>query len=59
MLSKNKKHSFTYYDCILPTITKDYNIFELQSFLKHNDFVDKSTINISNAMLKYLTNFLK
>jgi hypothetical protein len=44
MLSKNKKHSSTYYDSILPTITNDYNIFELQGFLKHDDFVGKSTI---------------
>jgi hypothetical protein len=55
MLSKNKKHSSTYYDNILPTITNDYNIFELQGFLKHNDIVGKSTIRFKNAMLKCLT----
>jgi len=45
MLNKNKRHSSTYSDSIIPTITKDYNIFELQGFLKHNDFVGKSTIS--------------
>jgi hypothetical protein len=55
MLSNNKRYSSTYYDCILPTITKDYNIIELQGFLQHNDFVGKSIIKISNAMLKCLT----
>jgi hypothetical protein len=44
MLNKNKMHSSIYSDNILPTITKDYNIFELQGFLKRNDFVGKSTI---------------
>jgi hypothetical protein len=55
MLNKNKRHSFTYYDNILLTITKDYDIFELQGFLKHNDFVGNSKIRFLNATLKCLT----
>jgi hypothetical protein len=55
MLSKNKMHSSTYYDNILPTITKDYKIFELQGFLKNNDFIGNYTIIFLNAMFKFLT----
>jgi hypothetical protein len=54
MPSKKRWHSFTYFDNILPIITKDINILELQGFLKHNDFVGKLTIKFKHAMLECL-----
>jgi len=47
--------SSTYSDNILPIIIKNNNILELQGFLKHNDFVCKSTKKFKIAMLKCLT----
>jgi hypothetical protein len=52
-IKKRKKFS-TYFDNILLTITKNNNIFELQSFLKHNDFVGKSTNKFKIPMLEDL-----
>jgi hypothetical protein len=52
MLGKKRWHSSTYFDIILPIITKDNNIFELQGFLKHNDFLGKFAIKFKHAMLE-------
>jgi len=46
-----KMISSTYFDNILPIIIKNNNIFELQGFLKHNDFACKSTNKFKIAML--------
>ncbi len=37
-------------------VTKDNNIFELQSLLKHNDFDNKPTKTFKHVMLVYVTN---
>jgi len=58
MLSKKGKHSSTYFDNILPIVIKD-NIFELQCFLKHNDFANKPTIKFKHVMLGCLTNTIQ
>jgi hypothetical protein len=58
MLSKKGKHSFTYFDNIVPIVIKD-NIFELQCFLKHNDFSNKLVIKFKHAMLGCLTNTIQ
>jgi hypothetical protein len=39
----------------LPTITKNNSILELQGFLKHNDFANKSANKLRIAMLECLT----
>jgi hypothetical protein len=39
--NKKKGHLATNYDNILPVVTKDKNIFELQGFLEHNDYTNK------------------
>jgi hypothetical protein len=49
------KNPFTYSDNILPTITKNNNVLELQGFLKHNDFASKSTNKFKIPMLVNLT----
>jgi hypothetical protein len=41
--NKKKEHLATNYDNILPIVTKDNNIVELQGFLEHNDFTNKPT----------------
>ncbi len=41
--SKKNGHLATNYDNILPVVTKDNNIFELQGLLEHNDFTTKPT----------------
>jgi hypothetical protein len=51
MPSKKRWHFPTYFDNILPIITKDNNILELQGFLKYNDFVGKFVIKFKHAML--------
>jgi hypothetical protein len=43
----------------MPTITKNNNTLELQCFLKHNDFVGKSTKKIKITMLKDLARINK
>jgi len=53
--SKKRKHSSTYFDSILPIITKNNNIFELQRFLKHNDFAQKFANKFKIPMLEDLT----
>jgi hypothetical protein len=53
--SKKRRHSSTYSNNILPTITKNNNILELQHFLKHNDFVGKSANKFTISMLENLT----
>jgi hypothetical protein len=52
--SKKKKHSSTYSNNILPIITKNNNIFELQCFLKHNDFARKFANKFKIPMLEDL-----
>jgi len=54
MPSKKRWHSSTYFDNILPIITIDNNILELQGFLIHNDFVGKFAIKFKHAMLECL-----
>jgi hypothetical protein len=51
-LSKKMWHPPTNFNSILPTITKDNNILELQGFLKHNDFISKPIV--TNAILIYI-----
>jgi predicted patatin/cPLA2 family phospholipase len=53
--SKKRKHFSIYSNNVVPIITKDNNILELQGFLKHNDFAKKSTNKFLNAMFKCLT----
>jgi hypothetical protein len=48
---KKRRNFSTYSYSILPTITKNNNIFELQGFLKHNDFVGKPTNKLKIPML--------
>jgi hypothetical protein len=48
-------NSSIYFDSILPIITKNNIILELQGFLKHNDFVRKSINKLKIPMLKDLT----
>ncbi len=55
MPSKKRRQFSTYFDNILPTITKNNNIFELQGFLKHNDFAEKIVKKLKFSMLKDLT----
>ncbi len=43
MPNKKKGHLATNYDNILPVVTKDNNIIELQGFLEHKDFTNKPT----------------
>jgi hypothetical protein len=42
MCQVRKGGTLPYFDSILPIITKNNNILELQGFLKHNDFAGKS-----------------
>ncbi len=42
MCQVRKGRTLPYFDSILPIITKNNNILELQGILKHNDFVGKS-----------------
>jgi hypothetical protein len=54
--SKKRRNSSIYFDNILPIITKNNSFkFELQGFLKHNDFVGKSIKKFKLSMLKDLT----
>jgi hypothetical protein len=53
--SKKRRNSSTYSDSILHTITKNNNNFELQGFLKHNDFVGKFANKLKIPMLEDLT----
>jgi hypothetical protein len=48
--SKKRSHLPTNFDNILPFVIKDNNIFELQGFLKHNDFTSKLATRIIYAM---------
>jgi hypothetical protein len=52
--SKNRRQSSTYLNNIMPIITKK-TIFELQGFLKHNDFFGKSVNKFFLKMLEDLT----
>jgi len=49
--SKKRRNFSTYSNSILPTITKNNNILELQGFFKHNDFVGISTNKLKISML--------
>jgi len=58
MSSKKRRHSSSYFNNILPVVTKDNNILELQGFLKH-DFVTKLVIKFQHAMLECLINTIR
>ncbi len=52
-MPRKKRRNFSIYSySILPTVTKNNNIFELQGFLKHNDFAGKSTNKFKIPMLE-------
>jgi hypothetical protein len=53
--SKKRRNSSTYSNNILPTIIKNNNNFELQGFLKHNDFANKFANKLKIPMLEDLT----
>ncbi len=55
MPSKKRRNSSIYFDSILPIITKNNNILELQGFLKHNDFFGKYINKFKIPMLEDLT----
>jgi hypothetical protein len=52
--SKKRRHSSTYSDDILLTITKNNNILELQNFFKCNDFAKKIAKILKITMLEDL-----
>jgi hypothetical protein len=51
--SKKKWHSPIDSNNVLSIVTKDNNIFKLQSLLEHNDFACKLAIKIIHAMLVF------
>jgi hypothetical protein len=51
--SKNRGHLAITFNNILHAVTKGNNIFELQSILEHNDFINKPT-TIIIQMLYYV-----
>jgi hypothetical protein len=53
--SKKGRNFSTYSNYNLSTITKNNNNFELQGFLKHNDFVGKFANKYKIPMLEDLT----
>jgi hypothetical protein len=58
MLNKKNWHSSSYFNDILPIVTKDNHILELQGFLKHY-FATKLAIKFKHAMLECLTNTIR
>jgi hypothetical protein len=57
--SKKKRRSPTNYDSILFVITRNNDIFELQSLLEHNDYTCKLIIKIIHLMLVFPTCAIK
>jgi hypothetical protein len=44
---------------MLHVVTKDNNIFELQHFLEHNDFISKLTTRIKQMLYMYQANIIE
>jgi hypothetical protein len=54
--SKKKGFLATYSNSILPIVTKDNNILELQSLLEHNNFTSIEPATKIKQMLIYVSN---
>jgi hypothetical protein len=49
----------TNFDNILHVVTKDNNILELQGFLEHNDFTNKTEMKILKILYMYQTSIIE
>jgi hypothetical protein len=57
--SKKRVHLTINFDNILPIVTKDNNIFELQGLLEHNDFISKVATIMKQMLYMYQTSIIK